>query len=473
MQKRPIIFNTILLLLLNFKLFSLAWGQSIPSAIITLPSDSNKLKALYSSHFGKETYTTRPFFQFSAGAEWHRSTSRWQSKIKGLLIYSQFPGFTHNFVYQNQILPGIGVPLTENVFSYLEIMQKYHITPWLELEGGLGKHHLGDGYRSLIQSNHASPNLYFQVNARLHKNIHYESQFHRYVNDNTIKNDPFTRIKYVAFHHVKARFFNKIHLSLVEMVIWGAKDTLNKRNFDFHYLNPVIFYRPVEYSTGSSDNVLLAAQGKWDVYKKNYLYGQFLLDEFLLSEYKNNQAWWANKYAIQAGIYLGFDYKKTSWNLRLEHNRARPYTYAHLRNVESYSHFGQSLAHPLGSNYKESLAILQFESARHRLAIKVVSSVKGLDSNQVSYGGNILQSYALRPSDYGVYLNQGLSQKLQHASLKYAFLLVPKHHLFLCTQFTYRNIAFNPTNTAYTPDKNLLISIGLQNFFWNTNDDFY
>ena len=59
------------------------------------------------------------------------------------------------------------------------------------------------------------------------------------------------------------------------------------RGFDPNYANPFIFYRPVEFSVGSSDNALVGANIKITPFKNHIFYTQFIFDEFLLSEIKS------------------------------------------------------------------------------------------------------------------------------------------------------------------------------------------
>ena len=70
--------------------------------------------------------------------------------------------------------------------------------------------------------------------------------------------------------------------------------------------NPNIFFRPIEYNIGSSDNSFFGVNLKATIFKKHILYSQLILDEFLLEEIRNNNGWWANKYGFQFG-YKSFD----------------------------------------------------------------------------------------------------------------------------------------------------------------------
>ncbi len=72
---------------------------------------------------------------------------------------------------------------------------------------------------------------------------------------------------------------------MFEAIIFENRDTLGRKfTYDVNYLNPVIFYRPVEYSIGSGDNVLMGLNFKYKIFNNHLLYGQFVIDEFLLKE---------------------------------------------------------------------------------------------------------------------------------------------------------------------------------------------
>lgn len=125
-------------------------------------------------------------------------------------------------------------------------------------------------------------------------------------------------------------------------------------------LEPYTILRPTEYSLGSSDNAFVGFNFKIKLFKKQQLYGQILLDEFLLKEVVANYGWWANKQAFQIG-FKNFDmFKITHFNFQTEFNYVRPYTYAHGSVQQNYGHMNQPLAHPLGANFWESISFLNY-----------------------------------------------------------------------------------------------------------------
>ena len=68
-------------------------------------------------------------------------------------------------------------------------------------------------------------------------------------------------------------------------------------------------------------------------------------------------------------------------DLRVEFNMARPYTYSHNDTLGSnYSHYNQALAHPLGANFREVLAIVQYQpSKRLQLEARAIRANYGED----------------------------------------------------------------------------------------------
>ena len=67
--------------------------------------------------------------------------------------------------------------------------------------------------------------------------------------------------------------------------------------FDINYMNPIIFYRPVEYSIGYSrqGNALLGLSLKYKMTSTSHMYGQLVLDEFRLEDFRAQNGAWRNK----------------------------------------------------------------------------------------------------------------------------------------------------------------------------------
>lgn len=166
---------------------------------------------------------------------------------------------------------------------------------------GRGKHFIGEGHRSLFLSDEASAYPYLRITTSVWRA--------KYVNLFTMMNDirgaqgdpsRFQR-KYASMHYLSVNASRRINLALFEAIVWSQGDSLYPRGFDVNYLNPIIFYRPVEFAHGSPDNALLGFSASVKAGHHTLFYAQVMLDEFLLREVRAGDGWYANKQALQAG----------------------------------------------------------------------------------------------------------------------------------------------------------------------------
>jgi len=157
------------------------------------------------------------------------------------------------------------------------------------------------------------------------------------------------------------------------------------------------------------------------------LYGQFVLDEFLLSNLRARNRWWANKYGGQIGIKSQFKLNQNTLFWRSELNIVRPFTYAHNKAGLSYSNQGQTMAHPLGSNFIEWYNEAQFSVKKNNFHVYIQYYLKGNDSltSNTSYGGDIYKTYNLKPiwQVTLVYIGSGTKMKCLQLGITYSRLV--------------------------------------------------
>ena len=159
------------------------------------------------------------------------------------------------------------------------------------------------------------------------------------------------RTKYIANHYLSYNITKRLNIGLFESVIWQND---NGRGFDVNYLNPIIFYRAIEFSTGSrGGNALIGLSTKYKVNDRVNIYGQLIIDEFSSGDVFGGEGSYKNKTGYQLGLkyYNAFGLKNLY--LQTEYNRVRPYTYSHNTVVLNYGHNNQSMAHTLGANFSE------------------------------------------------------------------------------------------------------------------------
>ena len=224
-------------------------------------------------------------------------------------------------------------------------------------------------------------------------------------------------------------------------------------------MNPVIFLRPVEYSQGSSDNALLGGSMKFKIKKKNILYSQLILDEFLLKELKAGNGWWGNKYGIQVG-FKSYDFLWIkNLSLQLEYNVVRPFTYSYyyqptsISTLQNYAHFNAPLAHPLGANFKEITAGLTYHKKRWIFEGLTTKAKIGLDTNSsISIGQDIYKPYNARENEYGYVTTNGLTTDIINTTLKISYVINPEAQFIFqvgVTNRMYKNSIENSSNNLF------------------------
>ena len=161
-----------------------------------------------------------------------------------------------------------------------------------------------------------------------------------------------------ATHYLSANMGGRLTVSLFESIMLG-EDSMG-HVFDINYLNPVIFYRPVEYSIGYSrhGNAIIGLGLKYKLTDLSHIYGQLILDEFTLKELKAQNGYWANKYGGQIGFkwFDVFGYEHLT--LQSELNIVRPFTYSH-KDLYQTTLICSTIGTPYGASF-EHLTILRY-----------------------------------------------------------------------------------------------------------------
>ncbi len=356
---------------------------------------------------------------------------------------SNFDYYSNQFVNRRKSYPGEGfvfytkkkVPYYYNFIGSV----RYNAFSFLSLKFGFDKVKLGEGIRSnfLSYSAPSSPNLcldfkFWKMKYKVIYSFYNDIENSRY-------NDKLSEPKYGVSHMLSWNISRKLNFNIVESVIWPGQDSLIKRGYDINYLNPFVFFRPVEYSLGSSDNVFLGFGFSYQFNNHFRAYTNINFDEFSLTEIKNKTGWWATKYAFQAGFKWYDVFNNGKVNFQLETNIIRPFTYTHGSVTQNFSSGGQALAHPLEANFKEFLFLIQYNSPRINIENTFVYYQKGFGSNDtISIGEDIFYSYINRAYDYAHFIGQGELHHVFINQLKVMYDLDTRVKLQLYALFKYR-----------------------------------
>ncbi|KRB56208.1 energy transducer TonB [Flavobacterium sp. Root186] len=377
------------------------------------------------------------------------------------------------------IIPGMGIAKQFKTDAYDFPLAEANITfapsKIFDLQLGYGRNFIGDGYRSLLETDGASPYPYFKINTTFWK-IKYTNTY-MWLKDvrPDVTVDRTYASKYMANHYLSWNVSNKLNLGFFESVVWT--DT-NNRGFDVNFVNPIIFYRSVEFASSSrSGNALLGMTSKYKWNNNVNLYAQFLLDEFSIGDMKSGDQSWKNKFGYQLGAkyYNAFHVKDLL--LQLEYNHVRPYVYSHSDPITNYGHNNQSIGHQWGGNFEEFIAIGRYHKGRLFADAKFTVGKRGLDfdtaENSFNYGGNIYKDYdENRPYDTGVKVGQGNKTSIFIADIQGGYLINPITNLKFFGSFIYRN--FDPTQETATTFKQSTtwFTIGLRSDIFNWYFDY-
>jgi hypothetical protein len=169
----------------------------------------------------------------------------------------------------------------------------------------------------------------------------------------------------------------------------------------------MLFLRPVENSLGSPDNAMLGLNLRWKVSRSTSVYGQLLLDEFLLDEVRSGRGWWGNKQAVQLGFKSFGLAGIKALNIHGEFNYVRPFTYQHRTSAQNYVQYNQPLAHPLGAGFYEAVGFINYRWRNFFTELKLQYARCGRDTAGENLGNDIFLSYDSRSAEYGYFFPTG------------------------------------------------------------------
>jgi hypothetical protein len=248
----------------------------------------------------------------------------------------------------------------------------------------------------------------------------------------------------MANHYLSWNASKRLNVGFFESVVWTND---NNRGFDINFVNPIIFYRSVEFSSSArSGNALLGMTSKYKWNNNINLYGQFLLDEFSLGEMKSGNQSWKNKFGYQFGAKYFNAFGVKNLYLQAEYNMVRPYVYAHSSVITNYGHNNQSMGHIWGSNFKELTAIARYNKGRLFADAKFSIGIRGADldtaKDSLNYGSNIYKDYDVnRAYEKGVKIGQGNKANIMIADVQVGYLVNPSTNLKLFANLIYRSFS--------------------------------
>jgi hypothetical protein len=389
---------------------------------------------------------------------------------------ARFPDYVRSFVSDKGVVPSEGFwkNYGDSGYDFFTATGyiSFNVTKHINFQFGHDRQFWGDGYRSMVLSDFSPPSLFLKINTQVWK-LNYTNLFTQIYADafgrsgGSVGNTQFPK-KYLIAHRLAFNIGKRFNLGLFESIVFGREDSLGNNHFELGYLNPIIFYRAIEQQNGSTDNALLGLDIKWNFLKHFSVYGQWIFDELKVDEIASGDGWWANKFGYQIGVKYIDVFNVSTLDLQLEYNGARPYTYTHSTIYSNYANYRQAVAHPLGANFRELVAILRYQPIpKLSLTGKAIIANYGLDEPNTNWGQDILKDYNTREQDYGNFTGQGVATDLTFIDFTATYMI--KHNVFFDAKLISRNQqsadpAFDQKSTIYSVSFRWNVAQRLQEF---------
>lgn len=375
------------------------------------------------------------------------------------------------------VVPGRGIAAeaADGNFDYpvAEAYLSYSPSKYFNFQFGHGKNFIGDGYRSLLLSDNASPYPFFKMSTTFWKFKYTNSWMSlRDVRSDVVENGSF-RTKFMANHYLSFNATKRLNIGLFENVIWTND---NDRGFDLNYLNPIVLYRAIEFSTGSrGGNALIGLSAKYKFSDHFNAYAQVIIDEFSTGAVFSSNKSFQNKQGVQLGFKYYDAFNIENLQFQFEFNQVRPYVYSNNEIVLNYGHNNQSMAHLWGANFREFIAIARYQNDRWYGTAKAVYGKRGFEIGNIDdvyYGGSIYGNDENIPSEFGIEIGQGNTANTFIGNVELGYIVNPSTNFKLYTNILYRNNSIAEFDAVNLNESTVWVNFGIRTDIFNWYFDY-
>jgi hypothetical protein len=429
--------------------------------------------------FGREFFNDRSTWMNTRGYQVGGTIQeKFSFYTSGFENQARFADYYAAYIDQHSVVPGqsynrgydqFEIPVTKD-WSYVTALVSYTPVKYLNITLGHDKNFIGDGYRSLLLSDFSSPYTFLKLTANL-GDVQYMAMWTGMQDPSARKLSEYAgnRKKGGVFHYLDWNVNKRLSIGFFDAVIWARTDDQgNRRGLEVDYINPVIFLRPLEGSSGSPDNAVIGLNAKYELAPGATIYGQFVLDDFVAKHFFSGDGFFRNKSGFQVGLRGGAPFRLKRLDYLLEFNSVRPFTYSEKDlSIINYAHYNEPLAHLLGANFREVIGMLNYNLGRFDISIQANYAKYGYDIGGINYGKNIFNLYNVNSMEMGNQIGQGLATNLYYGEGKVSVLINPITDLRIEASGIYRY-----EENAATASKTSWVTIGLASSFRNFYKDF-
>lgn len=388
-----------------------------------------------------------------------------------------YPEYISDFAQASLVIPGQGrwksFKQTGYDFASASGYISWSVCRNFNLQVGHGKHFVGDGYRSLLLSDNSFNYPYARFTGWIGKSktIQYTAIYASLMNLKSISPVPvgterLFQKKAASFYQLAMKIGRAGEISLFQGLVWTAADSSNRQCIRLAYANPLIFSALPGQGLSGSNNFLLGGTFRYDLLRTLRVYGQIMIDDL------GKKGTVHHKTGFQLGLKYFNAFTLKHLHLQFEYNKVNPYSYAATDAAQSYTHYNQPLAHPLGANFSEMSASLQYKIGDFFLHARFSMAKLGTDSiDLVNYGQDPFKSdyFAYYPLP-GTMITQGQGEKtsLTYIDLRIGYMVSYASNLNISLGFVSRN---EETGATSTPTSYVYVAI--RTSISNTYLDFF
>lgn len=299
-------------------------------------------------------------------------------------------------ITQRGIVPGQGrFKRNGGIYDYAFSLAHLSYSPNknLNFQAGHDKLFVGNGYRSMLLSDNAFSQLFFKTSVHLlDRKIKYSTWISQLQSLERIevKSTPeaYFKPKAAAFNYLSFKPNNRLELGFFESVMYKTyDDTLGSQPLHFSAYAPLPVVRTLINGLGGKQNAMIGFNVNYKLTNKAQIYGQLALDD-------------VNKTAYQFGMKFFDVFDVENLYFQTEYNKASKGMYAHHENRQSYTHYAQELAHPLGAGFDELVFIGFYQKEKAFIQTKIISAFQKQVGKEF-YGANVfLNDLQPLPDEY-------------------------------------------------------------------------
>ncbi len=411
------------------------------------------LNPIFNISFGYDFWAKKTIYTRLVGGELKVNIGKKVTMYTSFLnTVAKYPLYVQGFNLQTSAVPGEGKSRGTKTgaldFSSISAYISYAPVKQFYMQFGHGKHFIGDGYRSLLLSDNAFyyPYVQFSTNIWRIKYVNIFAEFENRIQQTTDFTLGFPR-KFATFNYLSVDPAKWLQVGVFEGIMWERTNERGNVAFDYNLLNPIIGVRAFQKKLDDHTNQLYGFNLKVTAPKYVVIYGQLAINKFGQANTINRRVGYqaGAKYFDVGGI--------KNLNVQVEFNNVRPYTYQGNDSSLAYSHYNQSITHPMGANFREYLFRGSYQWKRIYLTYKMSYTQTATDldttgSVMTNYGNNVLEALAdaNRPTATKMFI--GSPYSVMDHEVHFGYIINPKINMVVEAKLQFRKYSFKDFGTT-------------------------